>query len=622
MPYTVERPKTSQNTLKARIARKQKENATQRLVSKEKPLRFKLLVAFIVLGALGLLLLRLLQLQVFQHEALKQKANKDRSHTSVLYSRGRILDRNGVVLAQDTMQYDFYFHPSYLKEQTPAQIAKALSGVLKKPVSSLLELIDHPAKELSTITVARNLSSTVVDQIKALKVSILMKDGKTKEALLSADGRPRYHLSPLEGLDLVRKPVRQYPQGKLAAHMVGFVNDEGNSSSGVESSALTALRVDKNRLGLFPADANGNALDLVEQDLSPLMGIVASQDITLTLDSRLQFLAERTLADGLAKSKAKRGSVIMLEPKTGNVLAFASLPSFDPNIYFKESKEALGNWALSEVYPPGSTMKILTVACGLETGVIKPDSTILDTGRMDLGGWNIQNYDYAKHPHPGNIDLVYLFQHSSNIASAKIASWLPKNDYFKLLKGFGMGQRTGLEVPGESAGIFPKTPSWNLVTQHTMGYGYGIASTPLQMAAAVASIANKGVWMPPRLIASGIQLKHPKPRRVLKASTAKALTSLLEKSIAASEAMPANVPMLRVAGKTGTSNKPREGHKGYSNEKFTSFVGFFPANDPQLLIMVVVDSPTTAESWGSTVAAPIFRDIAIESAHYLGIRKR
>jgi cell division protein FtsI (penicillin-binding protein 3) len=326
-------------------------------------------------------------------------------------------------------------------------------------------------------------------------------------------------------------------------------------------------------------------------------------------------VAERELAAGIARSHAKRGTVIMMDPRTGELLAFAVLPTYQPDQFYKASAEELKNWAITDVYPPGSTFKILTVASGLETGVIHKNSRIHDTGRMKIGGWTIQNYDYGKHGAPGMIDLNYLLMHSSNIASAKISLMMPVKKHHEILQRIGIGSRTGIDIPGESAGILLPTKSWDESTHGSIGYGYGMAATPMQMAAAVAAIANGGIWNSPHVM-KGSPVTH---RRIFSEKTCSDMRELLTRSIKEAKTSTVRLDGVDVAGKTGTSRKPNAKGTGYSPDVFTSFVGFFPANSPKVLIMVVVDSPRMAESWGSTVAGPIFRNIAQETVSYLGL---
>lgn len=598
---------------------------------------------------LAVLLFKLFTLQVLEAPTLKQKAKRLHAVVGGLNSRGKIVDRNGVVLAQDTVLYDLYAHPAYFRDQHPEQLAQALAPVLHQSPAVLTRLLKQP---YPTLSVAKNLSQTQREAIGKLRLTLPQLDEKTGLPTLDNEGRPLTKRVALNGLDPVKKAVRRYPQGRLASHLLGFSNPFAGVSSGVESSVSDWLEAEDAAIKGFEADALGNPLTPSAEAIEALMQVNHGQDVKLTLDSRLQFIAEKALAEGLQKTKAQRGTVLMMVPQTGEVLAFAVLPDFEPERYFKASPEALKNWAITDVYPPGSTMKILTLACGLESGVITPQSHIMDTGRIKLHGWPITNYDYSKRPHPGNISLVDLLVHSSNVASAKIAMQIPKATYFRLLKGFGFGQKTGMDVPGESSGLFFSKPSWSELDQATFGYGYGLASTPLQMASAVGAIANGGVWVPPHLISTAsrqafeAQLKTnlpastsssleadldrqashqsqrkkapPVQHRVLSAKTAAQVTQLLSQSIAANQKSPAYLGPVAVAGKTGTSLKP--GKNGYSKELFTSFVGYFPANAPKVLVMVVIDSPKIGEAWGSTVAAPIFRQIALETIHYYGLK--
>lgn len=557
---------------------------------------------------------KLLYLQIFESESLKNKAKLSRNQSVVLFNRGRILDRNGVILAQDTLLYDLFAHPRYYWKATPEQIAGALSPALKMPVSLLT---DKLTENNSTIGIVKNLHKTVVDQIRDARVELIKIDSKTKQPIIGDDGHPLKARIPVPGLDFVRKTVRNYPQGTLASHILGYVHDEANVSSGVEETAKQILK--KAPPGLENTEFSGHGEFINLEQLTPenIVTIPKAEDVTLTIDSRLQYVAERELAKGIERTKAKRGTVVMMNPRNGEILAFAVSPNYTPNLFFKAPAEVLKNWAITDVYPPGSTFKILTVACGLESGAIQPDTKIMDTGKMTIGGWEIKNYDYAKHGAPGMIDLIYLFQHSSNIASAKISMLIPPKRHRELLKGLGIGSRTGIDLPGESRGIMRPLSDWDQTTHATIGFGYGLASTPMQMAAAVAAIANNGIWVTPHLIKDQADVKQ---RRVLSEKTSKTITNLLATSIETASTSTVRLKGFRVAGKTGTSRKPKENGRGYDSTLFTSFVGYFPAEDPRLLVMVVVDSPGIGEAWGSTVAGPIFTAIAEETISYMGMK--
>ncbi|MEB3288159.1 MAG: penicillin-binding protein 2 [Vampirovibrionales bacterium] len=570
-----------------------------------------LLLALIIVAIIA----KLLYIQVIDAERLKRKAQQSRNQALSLYNRGRILDKNGVILAQDTLLYDIYAHRQYFSDLTPKQIAAAISPALKIPVD---RLVTRLSMNVDTVSVKKNVSKDVIEKLREIRVPLLAKDPKTSKPLYDeTTGEPIYKHVRISGLDYAKKPVRNYPQGTLAAHVLGYANDEADVSAGIEETAKEILKKAPPDVGKAILSGRGDVIQ--PENLLPehLVNVPKAEDVVLTIDSRLQYLAERELALGLKRTKAKRGTVIMMDPKTGEMLAFASLPNYAPDKFYKASAEELKNWAITDVYPPGSTFKILTMACGLETGVITPKSKILDTGKMKVGGWTIQNYDYGKRGAPGMIDLTYLLIHSSNIASAKISLLIPKKKHFDLLKGFGMGEKTKIDLSGESSGIMHAPSTWDESTHASLGYGYGLAATPMQMAAAIAAIANGGIWTTPHVIQNQ---KNIQTRRVLSEKTSAQMTQLLAKSIREAKTSSVRLEGVEVAGKTGTSRKPKANGRGYENNVYTSFVGYYPAENPKALVMVVIDSPGIGEAWGSTVAGPIFKAIAQESIGYLGLK--
>jgi len=560
---------------------------------------------------------RLAWVQFVMGPELRIKALRHHGQTLSLISRGSIVDRRGVVLAQDMVRYDVFAHPKFYWGMTPEQIARGLAPILKQPAETLAITL---AKPYTTIRVASDLSRSSIQAIQQARITVPVLNPKTQQPVLDDQGQVVTKSVRLPGLDVAKKTLRAYPQGPLAAHLLGYVNDNAKIYAGLEKSAAKHLQQHAHRWPLQLLDGRGQFLNVEALTPERLAKNPKASDLPLTLDAHLQHIAEIELAKGMAKNKGERGAVIMLTPQTGEVLAFAVWPSYDPNQFPKYSYTVLKNWALTDVYPPGSTTKILTVANGLETGVINENSRIHDTGQMRVGGWLIQNYDYYKRPNPGMIDLVWLFQHSSNIASAKIAMAMDKPQYYALMDKFGFGRRSGIELSGESAGWITPHQQWDISTQASMGYGYGIAATPLQMAGAVAAIANNGVWMQPHLIQK--PLREVESRRVLSPQTAATVTRLLTKSIGTAATSSVRLENgISVAGKTGTSKKPNPNGPGYTNDRYTSFVGFFPASQPKVLMMVVVDSPHMAEAWGSTVAGPIFKNIGDATVRHLGIQE-
>ena len=558
--------------------------------------RWSLIIQCILFFFALIIIAKLFWVQVIQGPQLKEKASLNRQSERDLSFRGEIVDRNGVRLAGDATLYDIYAHPQYYNKKTDLDlITSILAPALKQPKNELKEKLSHYNE--STISIAKNVSMEVVENII----------------------RPEISKNEIRGLDFVKKNRRIYPQGNLASHILGYINSEANLAAGVEKTGQLNLET-KPIIKPIEYDGRGNIIYDLNTNPKIVTTPLKGSKLNLTIDSAIQHTAETELKKMIAQTRAEKGAVIILTPKNGEILGFAVYPSYNPNKYNKFNASIVKNWALSDVYPPGSTFKILTVASALETGSITKNEKILDTGKAKIQGWTIQNYDFYKHPYPGLIDLKNLFVHSSNIGSLRISLKIPAYKHHKMLKLFGIGQKTGIDLPGESAGIFPDPETWSESTHASMGYGYGIASTPIQIASAVAAIANKGVWVTPHVIKYRNEeeaLKKVKARRVLSEKTAEDLTAILAESIEASDSTAGKITKYRVAGKTGTSKKPNASGIGYSSGIYTSFVGFFPVKNPQVLIMAVIDSPKTGNSWGSTVAGPVFNAVATEVGRVL-----
>ncbi|MEM0951309.1 MAG: penicillin-binding protein 2 [Cyanobacteria bacterium P01_H01_bin.74] len=567
--------------------------------------RFRTIASLIAIFA-SVIFVRLFYIQIVDADALKAKALQTRNQTLTLYNRGKILDRNNTVLAEDVVLYDLYAHPNYFNGVSKTKIARALAPILDIEETKLLTTLEKP---YTTIGLKKSISKQTVEKIVAARISVLAKQAKTNKLILDKNGRAKMRDIPIPGLDFPKKNARRYPHGSLAAHVLGYVNDGANVSAGVEWSAAKTLKKKPADLNAVYLDGRGNLVNVDGVNPETIVAMPKAKDVKLTIDARLQYIAERELTKGVERTKAEQGAVVMLNPRNGEILAFAVTPTYSPEQFYAVTPKQLKNWAVSDVYPPGSTFKLLTLASGLENGVIDKDSQIHDTGQMQLGGWSIQNYDYATRGAPGNIGLVDLLVHSSNVASAKIALEVPQKNHYQFLKKLGISQKTGIDLPGESAGLLKPLAEWDESTHGSIGYGYGTATTPIQMAAAISAIANNGIWITPHVIAT-TATEH---RRVMSVKTSQTLRSLMAQSIAQPKQSTVRVEGLSVAGKTGTSRKPKANGKGYTKDIFTSFVGFYPAENPQLLMMVVVDSPKTPGSWGSTVAGPIFKAIATET---------
>lgn len=549
------------------------------------------LVRLIAVFVIFLILCKLFCLQIIDVDRLKKKASIMRQNRALALNqamRGDIVDRNGQILVTSRCFYDIYIDPRQLGDDIDLVETK-LSQAIGLPKDVIKKKIENEKK---TVILAKNVNIITYKKVKELG---------------------------LKCLDIRQKPGRDYPQGKLAAHVLGYVNPDAGIYAGVESTAQKELE-DMPEVKAIEASAKGEVIYDLKTDPIRALSPIKGKKITLTLDTVIQHIAEVELRKGVEQYKADRGCVIVMNPKNGEILAYAIAPGYDPSNYRKYNQEIVKNWVLTDVYPPGSTFKVLTIASAMDTGVINEFQTVLDTGKIKIQGYEIKNYDYRKRPCPGMINLQSLFEHSSNIGSLKIGLMMTDDQFYNMLRSFNLGQKTGIDLPGESSGILPKPP-WSTVRQATVSFGYSLAATPIQMAAAVASIANNGVWTTPHIIKySEEELpKHVITKQTIAPETAKKLTRLLESSIRCSKADVGKIPNYTVAGKTGTSNKPKANGIGYSKEMYTSFVGFFPASNPQYLMMVVIDDPKGGNIWGSTVAGPIFNNIAIQMTRILNI---
>jgi cell division protein FtsI/penicillin-binding protein 2 len=516
-----------------------------------------------------------------------------RQQNKLLVHRGAITDRRGLPLAIDTTRYDVYLHPDLLKVPLD-EAASTLADITHQDSPKLTRLI---SQGYPVVTVARHLGREEVDELQALN---------------------------WPGIDIVPRAFRHYPEGKLAAHILGYVNFDTRGQGGVEQAQEQLLK-DTGSPAKPQLDGHGRPILVAESEpvteITPPLG----RQVELTVDNYLQHLAEKELAAMCNHSHALRGTAILSDPTTGEILAWANYPNYDPNNYSKYPFEITKNWSMVDVYQPGSTFKILTVASGLDTGSIKPGTTFYDGGSLRVGNRTVHNHDGGH----GTIDLLHLFIHSSNIAAASVGLSMKPEQFHRKLSDFGIGKPTGIDMPGESAGLLLDAKYWRPIDQATTGFGQGaVAVTPLQLVAAVGAIANGGVRIQPHLIRRIYDPKTAVTERwteqqkyqVVAPETAQLISRLLADNVELGTQMAGKVPGYRVAGKTGTAQKAIAGGRGYmAGQTIASFIGFLPAGNPQLLCLVVIDSPQTDGRWGNTIAGPVFNAICIEAARYLGI---
>lgn len=549
-----------------------------------------------LLIVIGLIMIagRLYYLQIIMGPELAKRAAIQREKTNLLIHRGAITDRHGLPLAIDTTRYDVFVHPSLLKvstEQAVLQFAE-ICHLDPKKVERLL------TSDWPVVTLARHLNREEIDELQRLNWT---------------------------GIDIVPRSFRHYPEGKLASHILGYVNMDAEGQGGVEQAQQNLL---ENTGAIKRPQLDGKGREILVGNKTPVLDITPpmGRDVELTIDNYLQHLAEKELSAMCIHSQAQKGCAILMDPTNGEILAWANYPNYDPNDYTHYKYEQLKNWAMVDVYQPGSTFKILTVASALDLGVINQNTTFVDNGTLAVGNRVLHNHEPGGH---GAIDLLHLFIHSSNVASARIGMAMTPLQFHTKLSEFGLGKKTGIELSGESAGLLLNHKYWKPIDQATTGFGQGaIAMTPIQLISAVSAVANGGVRVQPHLTRriydprTGVTEKWTEPTktRVLSPETAKHVAMLLGKNIAMGTQMAGKVPGYAVGGKTGTAQKVTANGRGYiAGATIASFVGFLPVDNPQLVCIAVIDSPQTDGRWGNTIAGPVFNAICMEAARYLGI---
>ena len=533
-------------------------------------------VAALILLAFGTLAARSAWLQVVRNDFLQQKGESRYSRVIELSAtRGRIADRSGDMLAVSTPVKSVWAIPEDAR-LTPAQ-ARELAGLLELDVR---ELNRRLASEKDFVFIRRQIPPDAAEKIAALN---------------------------LPGIHQQREYRRYYPAGDVTAHMLGFTGVEDRGQEGIELAFDAQLagkpgsrRVIKDRLGRIVED--------VESIKPPQDG----KDITLALDAKVQYLAFTHLKQALAEHKAKAGGVVVLDAKTGEVLALANLPAYNPNNRVKLTGAQLRNRALTDVFEPGSTMKPFTVALALEKGRFRFDSQIQTApGRLTIGNATISD----AHPH-GLLTVAQVIQKSSNVGAAKIAGAFAPEEMWQMFDALGFGQPMKLGFPGEVGGRLRPFKTWRPIEQATMSYGHGISVTLMQLARAYLAFARDGDVIPLSLT----RLESPPlaGKSIFSAQTAREVRAMLEMAVLPGGTAPkAQIPGYRVAGKTGTAHKLEGGQ--YAERYVAAFVGFAPVSDPRLVVAVMIDEPSAGKYYGGEVAAPVFAQVMAGSLRTLGV---
>jgi len=543
-------------------------------------------MAMFVVAALGLatILTRLVVLQVRDANALTSMAVDQRVRDLTLPApRGTIFDDSGTELAMSLPAKDVYADPQLVRD--PAGEAREIAKTLKIKV-----------------TPVRKLLATRTDSQGDLIHFVYVQRG------VALNVAARLERASLPGIGFTSDTRRYYPAGALAPQVLGFVGVDGTGLAGLERQYQQLLR---GRPGheVVQEDPDGT---LIPQAGSTSTPPVPGDDLVLTIDRDIQYQAQQSLAQAVRANGGSGGSVIVMDPHSGDILAMATYPWFDPNTFAEANPNYLRNRTVTDVYEPGSVNKVITVAAALQEHSVGLRQRFVVPDQIRV--YDAVIHDAETHP-VQTMTLADILAYSSNVGAIKVADTIGQDRFYRYLRRFGFGQPTGVGFPGESAGILPPVDTWSGVSLATMAFGQGLAVTPLQMASVYATIANDGVWVQPRLVrgtvdANGKFQPAPAPdtRRVVSEHTAAVVTRMLAYAVDIGTGVEAQIPGFWVAGKTGTARIPRQNRPGYTKKYVASFIGFAPASHPALVIAAVIDDPATI--YGGVAAAPLFKNVA------------
>jgi cell division protein FtsI (penicillin-binding protein 3) len=549
-----------------------------------------LILAALLLVAFGSLTGRLAWLQVVKRTELAQLAERQYSRTVVLHAqRGPILDRQGTPLATSTPTESLYVQPRSVGD--PVRVTARLAPLLGLPPAEVHAVL---TSSRSFVWLRRKLPPAVAAEVRALREP---------------------------GLGLLPEPLRLYPNRELAAQVVGFEGVEGGLE-GIERTFDVELAGTPGK-AIVGRDALGREVTAPQMLESPQPG----HGVMLTIDRTIQYVAERELDAAYRRTGAKSAMAVVLDPRTGEVLAVAIRPTFNPNVFLAApSRDAWRNRAVTDPFEPGSTFKVILAAAALEERVVRPDDLIYgENGSFTIAKTTI--HDWKKY---GWMTFSEVLQNSSNVGSIKVGLTLGRDRYYRYMSAFGFGAATGVGLPGESRGLLRAPGRWSLLSLPTMSIGQEVSVTALQLVAAFGAVANGGTLMRPRIVratfdAEGRELRRfePEPvRQVISPATARMLTRMLVKAVDTGTGHNAAIAGYPVAGKTGTAQKLDPVTRRYSRAPgVLSFVGWAPADEPRFVMLVILDEPKNA-SWGSEVAAPVFAAVGREILRYLDVVPR
>jgi cell division protein FtsI/penicillin-binding protein 2 len=602
--------------------------------------RLAVLAAFLVAGFIGLAY-RLVDLQVLRHDELAKEARNNTEYTYRLEPRrGDILDCNGNLLATSVFVKTVCADPSLISDRH-AQVAQALAPLLQMPEAELEQRLMRAQVNKEGTTVVDRQGRPVLLKNVRLKTKVSPDTWeKIQETMaklpLAGGGKPlsKKQQDLLRDNSIFTEPVddqlRNYPNNSLAAHVIGFLGLAAETNNGVRTEVTIGMDGIERKFdtklrgirGFRVTERDGKKRELVAlraEDVPPHDGL----SVVLTIDSVIQHILETALAQGMKDHAPISISGMVIRPRTGEILAMATLPNFDPNNLAASTSESRRNRLISEVEEPGSTFKIVVVSGALADHTVKLSDPInCENGQFTYAGKVLHD-----HKPFGILSVENVITKSSNIGAAKIGIAMHEPRLYEYIRGFGFGTATGIPLPAESRGIVHDVTNWTRLSISRIPMGHEIGVTSLQMAMAMSAVANHGVLMQPLLVDrlvepdGSVAVKYfPQPvRRVISEEADRDIIEAL-KTVVSKDGTAAAAAMTNytVAGKTGTAQKV-EG-SGYSTDKFfSSFIGFFPADNPEICIYVAMDEPKDGH-YGGDVAAPVFKEIAVQVASYLNIR--
>lgn len=542
------------------------------LASKTPPWRSRFIVALVGLAFLGLVA-RAVYIQIIGTDFYQKEGEKRFAHTfDVPASRGRVLDRNGLVLATSVPSPSVWAIPKDFQADTAQR--RKLARLLDMPPA---ELDERLGRSRNFAWLARQVDEPVWEQVKALD---------------------------LKGVHQQREYKRQYPEGEAAAHVVGFTNIEEAGQEGIELRFNQALSGHDGSRTVV-RDRRGRVVDDLGDAVDPQNG----QDIQLALDSKVQFFAYQNVRNAVIEQRAKSGSVVVLDAQTGEVLALANYPSYNPADRKKLQGAQLRNRALTDIFEPGSTMKPFIAALALEKKMVTPN-TVLQTAGLRVSGFPITDV----HVRP-TMTVAEVIQKSSNIGTVKLAMQMERREMWELYSQVGFGQRPQIDFPGAVTGRLRPYKTWRPIEQATMSYGYGLSTSLFQLARAYTVFAHDGEVLPTTMLR---QTEAASGQRVLSAQTARTLREMLRAAAGPGGTAPkAQAIGYSVAGKSGTARKA-EG-KSYTNRYRSWFVGMAPVDKPRIVVAVMVDEPSKGAYYGGEIAAPVFSQVVQQTLRMMNV---